>query len=72
MTMDYSDIIDHPHHVSQKHPQMSLQKRAEQFAPFAALTGYEEYIKRMESENESMYEHQNIEDTDYYLPDEFD
>ena len=24
---DYSDIIDHPHHVSRTHPQMSMHDR---------------------------------------------
>lgn len=38
---DYDDIIHLPHHVSQNHPQMPLRDRAAQFAPFAALTGYE-------------------------------
>ena len=38
--MNYDDIIHHPHHVSTRHPQMSMQNRAAQFAPFAALTGY--------------------------------
>ena len=38
---DYDDIIHLPHHVSQNHPQMPLRDRATQFAPFAALTGYE-------------------------------
>ena len=38
--MKYDDIINHPHHVSTRHPQMSMQNRAAQFAPFAALTGY--------------------------------
>lgn len=38
--MDYSDIIDLPHHVSKNHPQMSMMARATQFAPFAALTGH--------------------------------
>ncbi|MCI5799967.1 YolD-like family protein [bacterium] len=38
---DYDDIIHLPHHVSQNHPQMSMHDRAAQFAPFAALTGYE-------------------------------
>ena len=41
----YDDIINLPHHVSKVHPRMSIQNRAAQFAPFAALTGYEELIK---------------------------
>lgn len=41
----YEDIINLPHHVSSKHPQMSMQDRAAQFSPFAALTGYEDAIK---------------------------
>ena len=42
--MVYADIIDLPHHQSEKHPHMSLHDRAAQFAPFAALTGYDEII----------------------------
>lgn len=41
----YDDIIDLPHHISMKHPQMSLEARAAQFAPFAALTGYDDAVK---------------------------
>ncbi|MDO4478595.1 MAG: hypothetical protein Q4B73_06135 [Lachnospiraceae bacterium] len=37
----YDDIIDLPHPVSKKHKPMSLRERAAQFAPFAALTGYD-------------------------------
>lgn len=40
----YGDIIDHPHWESPTHPPMSLYDRAAQFAPFAALTGYEDMI----------------------------
>lgn len=36
----YDDIIDLPHHVSKKHPHMSMHDRAAQFSPFAALTGH--------------------------------
>lgn len=43
----YDDIINLPHHVSKKHPQMSLHDRAAQFAPFAALTGYDEEVKEV-------------------------
>ena len=40
----YDDIINLPHHVSAVHPRMSDSNRAAQFAPFAALTGYEDAI----------------------------
>lgn len=40
----YDGIIDHPHHVSIVHPQMSMINRAAQFSPFAALTGYDDQI----------------------------
>lgn len=42
---DYSDMIDLPHHTSSKHPRMAARMRAAQFAPFAALTGYDEVIE---------------------------
>ena len=41
----YDDIINLTHHISKKHPRMSLEARSAQFAPFAALTGYDEVIK---------------------------
>lgn len=41
----YEDIINMPHHVSERHPQMSIEARAAQFAPFAALTGYSDAVK---------------------------
>lgn len=40
----YDDIINMEHHTSLRHPRMSPMDRAAQFAPFAALTGYEEVI----------------------------
>lgn len=48
MSHDYDDIINMPRHVSQKHPHMPEEKRAAQFAPFAALDGYEEAIEEAE------------------------
>ena len=45
MNNNYEDIINLPHHVSTKRPQMPLKDRAAQFAPFAALTGHDEAIK---------------------------
>ena len=41
----YREIIDLPHHVSKTRPQMPMSDRAAQFAPFAALTGYDSAIK---------------------------
>ncbi len=46
----YDDIIELPHPVSRRHPQMSIQKRAAQFSPFAALTGFGEVIRETEQE----------------------
>lgn len=45
MSSKYDDIINLPHHISNKHPQMALEARAAQFAPFAALTGYDDAVK---------------------------
>lgn len=41
----YDDIIDHPHYQSKTRPHMSMLNRAAQFAPFAALSGYEESVR---------------------------
>lgn len=40
----YEDILFLEHPTSLRHPRMSVQNRAAQFAPFAALTGYEEAL----------------------------
>ncbi len=42
--MVYADIIDLPHHQSDRRRHMSLHDRAAQFAPFAALVGYDEMV----------------------------
>lgn len=47
MTRKYDDMIDLPHHVSQKYPQMPISKRAAQFAAFEALNGYKEEIEEL-------------------------
>ena len=41
----YDDIINLPNPDPQKHVRMSLENRAAQFSPFAALTGHNEAIK---------------------------
>ena len=40
----YDDIINLPHHVSPTRPRMSIHDRAAQFAPFAALVGYDDAV----------------------------
>ena len=45
MNNRYNEIINLPHHVSKTRPQMPMSDRAAQFAPFAALTGYDSAIK---------------------------
>lgn len=41
MSDKYDDIIHLPHPEPKRHPRMSLEARAAQFAPFAALTGHQ-------------------------------
>jgi len=41
---NYDDIINHSHHQSSTRPHMSPRDRAAQFAPFAALTGYDDLV----------------------------
>ena len=43
---DYSDLLDLPHPTFPGHPPMPMRERAAQFAPFAALTGFEEEIEK--------------------------
>lgn len=45
MNEKYKDMLHLPHPVSATHPRMSLQDRAAQFSPFAALTGYDDALK---------------------------
>ncbi len=59
---DYSDIIELDHHVSDKHPPMPRENRAAQFAPFAALTGYDDSIReasRLTSERITLSDEEN-------------
>lgn len=52
----YDDIIHMPHHQSKKHPAMSLYVRSAQFAPFAALTGYEDAVRETARETSERIE----------------
>ncbi len=56
MTDNYDDIIDLPHHVSETRPRLSMEKRAAQFAPFAAIIGHSEAIEDTIRTNDSIDE----------------
>ncbi len=45
MNVRYREIINLPHKQSLRRPHMSRIDRAAQFAPFAALTGYDDVIE---------------------------
>lgn len=71
MSDQYEDIINLPHPVSRKHPQMSMEDRAAQFAPFAALTGHGDAIRETARSVAESYEKE--EDSEYESsPQEYD
>lgn len=70
-TLNYDDIINLPHHVSKNHPQMSMRDRAAQFAPFAALTGYEGVIDSTTKEVREQMEQTNRSDHEEWNDDGF-
>lgn len=53
MAGKYDDIINLPHHQSERHPHMSVHDRAAQFSPFAALTGHKGVIEEAQRQTES-------------------
>ena len=75
MTHVYDDIINLPHYEPKHHPRMSMWNRAAQFAPFAALTGYdasesgnEEMNRKMELIVSMLPEHPSVT-IEYFVPD---
>ena len=81
MNHPYDDIINLPHHVSERHPQMSMYNRAAQFAPFAALTGHDSAITeaaRLTEAEEELSESDALQSLDekptisvtYFVPDD--
>ena len=56
MNGKYDDIINLERHVSLKHPRMPISDRAAQFAPFAALTGYDGAIDETGRYTDNMVE----------------
>lgn len=59
----YDEIIDHPHYEPKNHPRMSRKMRAAQFAPYAALSGHAQAIRRTAKFAE-LREHRIIEPND--------
>ena len=57
----YDDIINLPHHVSDYHRPMPMRNRAAQFAPFSALSGYEDAIEETLRLTENLKELSDIE-----------
>ena len=53
---NYDDIINMPHHVSKTRKPMSLQNRSAQFAPFSALTTYDDKIREVARETSKKIE----------------
>ena len=53
---EYEDIIGLPHHRSKTRPHMKIADRAAQFAPFAALTGYDTAVDEMAKEHQAFIE----------------
>ena len=45
MNEKYAHIINLPRHISPTRPQMSVSDRAAQFAPYSALSGYDDEVK---------------------------
>ena len=61
----YDEIINHPHYDPRNHPRMSREMRAAQFAPYAALSGHANAIRRTAKFAE-LRDHRIIEPSDEY------
>ena len=53
MKDDYRDLLHLPHHRSQTHAPMPRRDRAAQFAPFAALTGFDAQLRETERQTQA-------------------
>lgn len=61
MKNNYDDIIELPHPEPKHHVRMDRAQRAAQFAPFAALTGYDRAVDEATRDYESNLEERNVE-----------
>ncbi len=56
MAGKYDDLLNLPHHQSNRRPHMTIHDRAAQFSPFAALTGHKDVIEEEERQTERFRE----------------
>lgn len=56
MKDDYHELLQLPHHRSQTHAPMPRRDRAAQFAPFAALTGFDAQLRETERQTQAQAE----------------
>ena len=56
MKDDYRELLHLPHHRSQTHAPMPRRDRAAQFAPFAALTGFDAQLRETERQTQAQAE----------------
>ena len=56
MKDDYRELLHLPHHRSQTHAPMPRRDRAAQFAPFAALTGFDAQLHETERQTQAQAE----------------
>ena len=61
-TNPYEDIMHLSRPVSKTHPQMPIADRAAQFAPFAALTGHGDLIRKTQRLHEENVENNSCID----------
>ena len=63
----YEDMLHMPYPVSSKRPGMSQQDRAAQFAPFAALNGHGDLIRKTQRLHEESFENNSCNDAESYI-----
>lgn len=56
MKDNYRELLHLPHHRSQAHAPMPRRDRAAQFAPFAALTGFDAQLRETERQTQAQAE----------------
>ena len=63
----YKEILYLTRPVSKTHPQMPISDRAAQFAPFAALTGHSDLIRKTQRIHEESFENSSCNEDENYI-----